>query len=287
MQFSHFLAAVGHEVDDAEEGNALLQASGRDYRGRPETVLWKITPLFAQWLCSGTNILWESSLLHQHSTAIELGCGVAGVLALSLAPSIGQYIATDQEYVRKLFHENIEQNQHAIHHKDRTTRHRQQKSRRKPAAETPSQSRSRSRHHARSAESSQSPAGAERKIRFVPLDWETDALSGPISTVEDGFDVLLACDCVYNDALIAPFVQTCADIARQRPSLAAYMAASETGMRPTLCIVAQQLRAHEVFEGWLRESLAEFAVWRVKDEVLGQGLRTGSGYVVHVLVLRD
>lgn len=273
-------------------------------------MLWKITPLFAQWISSPSNILWDSSILHPDSTAIELGCGVAGVLALSLGPSIGQYIATDQDYVRKVFQENIEENYQTAHkpakHRHQHRNPRSVKSnidRRSALTATNSPSRSRPRHtNAYSNESSRSPAARTNlpdagKITFTPLDWETDSLSGLLehTTKRNGFDILLACDCIYNDALIAPFVHTCADIARLRPSLAAYKNEHESyatkeceePLKPTVCIIAQQLRSHEVFECWLREALEEFVVWRVKDQVLGAGLGTGSGYVVHALVMRN
>lgn len=53
-----------------------------------------------------------------------------------------------------------------------------------------------------------------------------------------------------------------------------------------MCVVAQQQRMPDVFETWLREAMRVFRVWRVADEVLGGKLGVGSGYLVHVLVLR-
>ncbi|KAI1940941.1 Ribosomal protein lysine methyltransferase [Ophidiomyces ophidiicola] len=342
MKFSDFLDAIGDEVEDAEEEAFLLFSqdipsqnlgfvdsqshsveisvhdrdltirqsptllSSRRAGGTTGAVLWKITPIFAQWLCQQTNILWEACVLRQDSSAIELGCGVAGVLALSLGPSIRLYTATDQEYVRKLFQENKEQNyqpgsgyhaakQASAAHSRNTNHPRFYK----PNSNTTgrlsadSHSRSRTRHHTHSNTLSKSPSSRSGKsnqnIHFMPLDWETDTASDLVATAPDGFDVLLACDCIYNDALIAPFVQTCVDVARLRPSLgvSAAQGYGDALLKPTVCIIAQQLRAHEVFESWLRTSCADFAVWRVKDEVLGTGLGTGSGYVVHVLVLRE
>ena len=53
-----------------------------------------------------------------------------------------------------------------------------------------------------------------------------------------------------------------------------------------MCVVAQQQRMPDVFETWLREAMRGFRGWRVADEVLGGKLGVGSGYLVHVLVLR-
>lgn len=104
---------------------------------------------------------------------------------------------------------------------------------------------------------------------------------------DKGFDLLLSCDCIYNEALVAPFVRTCAEICRLRP---AYVASSEEPRprrKPTVCIIAQQQRSPDVFETWLRETMREFRVWRLSDDVLGEGLKSGSGYLVHLLLVRD
>lgn len=134
-------------------------------------------------------------------------------------------------------------------------------------------------------------------ITFTPLDWELDApstlketiqteqLPSSLSETSDlGFDLLISCDCIYNESLVAPFVRTCADICRLRP---AYVSdAEDSGSRPTVCVIAQQQRSPDVFETWLRETMKYFRVWRVSDEVLGRKLQAGTGYLVHVLLVR-
>jgi hypothetical protein len=164
-------------------------------------------------------------------------------------------------------------------------------------------------------------------ITFASLDWETDnphdlktlinrrstSTAASNSHKDDdaepsdpGFDVLIACDCIYNDALIAPFVRTCAELCQLRPAAASDLGGDgaesrpQTGDRdgrddgsllllkkPTFCIIAQQLRSPEVFEEWVREALGYFRMWRMSDEVVGEKLGSGSGYVVHLLLLRD
>lgn len=128
-------------------------------------------------------------------------------------------------------------------------------------------------------------------VSFTTLDWETDqaaslkdCMDGAEARDEDkGFDLILSCDCIYNEALVAPFVRTCAEICRLRPT---YGSDSDDSRRPTVCIIAQQQRSPDVFETWLRETMREFRVWRVSDEVLGEGLRSGSGYLVHILLAK-
>lgn len=77
--------------------------------------------------------------------------------------------------------------------------------------------------------------------------------------------------------LVNPFVRTCADICQL---------ANADSEQPTLCIVAQQLRSDVVFEAWLKAFHKLFRVWRMPDDLLIDGLKGGSGFVVHVGILR-
>ncbi|KAJ5765042.1 hypothetical protein N7520_004601 [Penicillium odoratum] len=237
--------------------------------GTTGAVLWKITPPFTEWISSPTNPLWTNSILTPESVVAELGCGISGLLPLTLAPSIQHYIATDQEYVRRYFRTNIEENASV--------------NSAKPKGKSKG-STSKKRHVSKT-----SPRTSN--ITFTTLDWELDQPGLLKDCIDDshgsedrGFDLLLSCDCIYNDALVTPFVRTCAEICRLRP---AYEPGKEQAGRPTVCIVAQHQRAPEVFETWLRETLREFRVWRVRDEVLVPGLRGGTGYLVHLLLARE
>lgn len=109
------------------------------------------------------------------------------------------------------------------------------------------------------------------------LDWETDEVTPSLSN-SGSFDAVIACDCIYNDALIQPLVQTCIDACKLR--------SSATGESPTICVVAQQLRSDEVFEAWLKAFNKAFRVWRIPDEELIDGLKSDSGFVVHIGILR-
>lgn len=103
--------------------------------------------------------------------------------------------------------------------------------------------------------------------------------------------MVIACDCIYNEALIPPFVQTCVDTCRLRPSLRHGRDEGDKDDeddRPCVCVVAQQLRDPEIFETWLREFIsAGFRVWRLPDDELPEGLGSSSGFVVHVGILRE
>lgn len=78
--------------------------------------------------------------------------------------------------------------------------------------------------------------------------------------------------------LVIPFVRTCADICQ--------LGNADSVEKPTLCIVAQQLRSNTVFEAWLKAFHERFTVWRMPDTNLIDGLKEGSGFVVHVGILR-
>jgi len=210
---------------------------------------------------------------------LELGCGISGLTALALSPLIKNYILTDQSYVQKLISQNLAQNQ-----ADTSSSKQSRKSGAKPKRGS-------------TAKVTENASSGE-KIVFQSLDWETDQVTQELAGSQEGLDVLIACDCIYNDTLISPFVQTCVDICRLRSShIPTHSSKSsrnegardseEKGARPTICIIAQQLRSPEVFEAWLSAFHRSFRVWRVPDKVLIPALRGGEGFVVHVGVLRD
>lgn len=202
-------------------------------------VLWKVTPLFAEWLSSRTNPL-HHHLLGPASTVLELGCGISPLNAFALAPFIGSYVLSDQHYVQKLLGQNIAAN------------------------------------------------GDERargKVTFRPLDWEEDEVTAALSEPAAWFDAVLAADCVYNYALVEPFVQTCAEACRlkerhNKKQKEEEEEETERANGKCVCIVAQQLRNSDVFRDWLESFMERFRVWRVKE-------RLGAGFVVHVGVLKD
>lgn len=197
-------------------------------------------------------------------------------MALSLGPLVQHYVATDQEYVHRLLRENLEENK-SIVYKQKSGGSKGKSGKKKGA--------------------SKQAQSDESNISFTSLDWELDApdllkksvgIASENDDEEDnGFDLLLSCDCIYNEALIVPFVRTCADICRLRPAYHPEKAADERGKNPTICIIAQKQRTPDVFEAWLEETLKIFWVWRLSDEILGERLKGGTGYMLHLLVLRD
>jgi hypothetical protein len=184
---------------------------------------------------------------------------VSGVVALSLGPRIKKYIASDQNYVIRLLKQNIIDNLPTTS----ATNHSRRKSRKKAS---------------NAATTHLSP-----NIETLELDWETDSVSSlpPLLGLHDpgeGVDLVIACDCIYNEALIEPLNTTCAQLCRLRTS--------ESGRNPTLCLVAQQLRSPDVFETWLKSFHRLFHTWKVPDELLTEALRENSGFIVHLGIAR-
>lgn len=223
------------------------------------TVLWKVTPLFAEWISSPNNPLTANGILSPSSSVLELGCGISGVIALCLAPQIARYTLTDQPYVLKLIRQNLEENAETVK-RGSGNRKGGSKSKKGDGGGT-----------------AKGQEVMDRKIRALALDWETDEVSNVVSPGES-FDVVVACDCIYNSHLIPPIVSTCVDACKLRKR--------EDG-EPTVCIVGQQLRSDEVFESWLREFSKNFKAYRVPDSMLIDGLKEDSGFVVHIGVLRE
>ncbi len=212
--------------------------------GTTGAVLWKVTPVLALWLADEGNLLWQKDILSQTATILELGCGVSGLVGLTMAPFVSRYLLTDQAYVMKVLRENLRANQ-----------------------PSPSRSRSTAGRH------------SDSMLQTLTLDWETDSAMNVETALggRDGVTIVLACDCIYNDFLIKPFVQMCQDICSLRA----------VTQPPTVVLVAQQLRSDEVFAEWLQAFSRKFHVWRIPDTYLTQDLKGGSGLVVHLGMKRQ
>jgi len=238
-------------------------------------VVWKVTPLFAEWIASN-NFLADIGYLSSATVALELGAGVSGIVASTLGPLVKRYIATDQDYVIRILKQNISENL---------------------AVPTPLSTRKAAKRKINSKEkASQHPGDRPTPcIETLQLDWEADCAAflplllnqgqtspnGPSEgdSPSAGVDLVIACDCIYNDMLIEPFNSICAQICRLR--------SPDQDGKPTMCIIAQQLRSHEVFESWLKDFHRSFHVWQVPDKLLTAPLRENTGYIVHVGILRQ
>ncbi|KAI1735711.1 hypothetical protein F4680DRAFT_434292 [Xylaria scruposa] len=295
MALSNLFDLLGPEVEDPEEETFLLfsqeipsqnlgfvdsQATtidltigGKDYTihqsptilNRPGSttgaVIWKITPLVASWLGSLDNFLWKTGSLSSSSSILELGCGISGLVGLVLSPLVSRYVLTDQIYVARLVEKNLEEN---LVSQQRASSQRRNKGK---------------------SSSTANPAN----LRFTTLDWELDEVTSSLTGSQDvtSFDAVIACDCIYNETLIEPLVETCADACGLRQRSQDTNIQNREVATPALCIVAQQLRDPEIFEGWIKAFSRRFRVWRVPEEALSKELRANTGFVVHIGVLKN
>ncbi|MCJ1429108.1 hypothetical protein MMC29_007021 [Sticta canariensis] len=240
-----------------QQSPAILSSTGN------KAQLAQITTLFADWIASENNVLFRTSAIGRGTIALELGCGISGTVSLALPPKIRTYIATDQEYVFKTLKLNIAEN---------TTQQ-------KPA---------KSSKHREGKSTFRSPPTASSNIKITALDWESNlmlsllkllGLESSDSSGDTDIDIVFACDCVFNEALVDPFIQTCVDLCS--------LPKAKLPKNPTICVIAQQLRSNLIFERWLPVFHRSFRVWMVPERLLLEGLKEGSGFEIHIGLLRD
>jgi predicted nicotinamide N-methyase len=208
--------------------------------------LWKITPLLAKWLATRPEWLQDIGLLTFSSTVVELGCGITGLLGIVTAPQVGHYVLTDQEYVMKSLRGNVEQ-----------------------ALGTSS---------SKSARNKKKHQAVAANLHVKPLDWELDEPGMVLNGIADAstVDLVIVCDCVYNEHLIKPLIQTLLGLAKVG-----------TDMNTTTIMIAQQLRSDIIFEAFLEALQHLFKVWRIPDSRLPEYLHSKSGFVVHLAQLNQ
>ncbi|KKY24121.1 putative diaminohydroxyphosphoribosylamino-pyrimidine deaminase [Phaeomoniella chlamydospora] len=236
---------IGKKSFSVNQSPGLLhsQRSG----GTTGAVLWKVTPLIAQWLSDKTSVFWKAGALTSEAIVAELGCGISGLIGLAVHQDVRHYILTDQAYVFQTLRQNIIANT------------KQEGTGRKKI-----------------------PSAASDNLHLLPFDWEADSAENLKRVAgSKGIDLLIACDCIYNDFLVIPFVQACRDVCQLRRS------SDHVHDQSTLILVAQQQRSDEVFELWLKEMMKYFQVWRLQDDILPDSLKSGTGYLLHIAVLKS
>lgn len=239
---------VGNRDLSIVQSPGLLSSSRQ--QGTTGAVVWKITPIFAAWLIREDNLLRTAGFLRPDSIALELGCGISGIIPLVLAQEIGKYIATDQEYVFKILKQNLAENISTTKGQGLKKQQRSQKKR--------------------------SDLCLDASIDVLALHWEESMASSISSHLPKGagIDLILACDCIYNESLTDPFVNTCADICRLNASAC-------------VCVIAQQIRSDIIFQAWLTAALKLFRVWRVEDFPARMDGSEGATFTVHIAILRN
>lgn len=249
--------SIGKYDFEIKQSPGLLKSDHAS--GTTGAALWRAGIRCAEWLASPTNILVEKGFLTDSSNIIELGAGIAGLSSCVLARRLtgtGRKIATDMHHSMKLLRENITTNSIA------------------PPLRT---------------KKSQSSGGTVKNppakaVEVHELDWEQDDAQALLSSIglAGGVDVIIACDCVYNYALLEPFTNTCASIMSMRDCRYLDIEAG-----PTVCICVQQLRQPNVIEDWLTAAQRLFDIWRLPSEMIADPSSEDKGFVFHLLRLRQ
>ena len=241
------------ELEVGGHGYSLRQSTGLLNSSRTEgttgAVLWKITPLLATWLASTPSLL--AHVLHKDAVVVELGCGLTGLLGLVLSRMVQCYVLTDLDYVLKHLRENLVANTTASQTNKKDMRRR----------------------------SGTKTVTRGNVLKTLTLDWENDSARRLEAVLPEGrsIDLVILCDCVYNEYLVSPLVQTCTDLCQLR----------STPEKETVVLIAQQLRSNIVMEEFLESLMKKLEVWRVPDEEISKDLGPGSGYTVHLAMLKE
>ncbi|KAG5358217.1 Ribosomal lysine N-methyltransferase 5 [Yarrowia sp. B02] len=252
VTFSH--DASGTEID-LHQSTAILNSSAASTTG---AVLWKVSPIFASWVldCSvekktkkgkksytyssgpAANLACTPKLFGpgNSSKVLELGCGATGLLACVFAPLVKTYVATDQTHLLKLTKRNIEAN--LSHYESQTIQTQSSK--------------------------------AKYRLECMELDWEDPDESW--SEIKEGVfegeypDLVIACDTIYNEYLIDPFVETLKLVSGPE----------------TVVMVAQQLRLSDIFETFMTALIdAGLKVYAVPEQLMGPDF--AQGYSLHLV----
>jgi len=250
------LTVAGRDLT-IHQNPGLLKSNLRG--GTTGAVLWEVTQHFAEWMVSPSNPMLKHGVLNSTSTILELGSGITGLIGIVMAPFIRRFIFTDQEYVLKMLQKNIDEN---------------------PAI-APSATKTRDKKHkTKTASQQQQPPRTNNHMEVMALDWEVSSLQQLPQLLGDdeGVDAVLAVDCVFNESLVKPLVQTCKAICSLRDK--------SDGLQPTVCVFAQQRRSDQVFELWCATMMQYFTVWRVPSDMLPKELGDKSGFVIHLAVLK-
>jgi hypothetical protein len=175
---------VGQHDFAVSQSPALLQSSRAE--GTTGAVLWRSSLHLAQWLLQ-PEPLTAADLLKTGNTAVELGAGSAGITTVILAKCLvkgDRVLATDTGPSLKLLQQNVNAHVDVL-------------SRGRPSSEQ------------RSA-----PKADLAEIAIASLNWEHDDAASLLTShgVLNGSDLVLSCDCIYNYALIRPFLDTCKEL---------------------------------------------------------------------------
>lgn len=241
---SNSKAAVGIENYKTMEVNVMQSMSLLNSNTESSTtgaMLWRVSVVFTEWFYKNIYYPRTGSLLPGRFDVVEMGCGAAGLLPITLgsSPKIRQYVATDQSHIVKLARQNVE-----THYTETNGSH-------------------------------------PDNVHVVNYDWERcdedilnimDKIPGLSEESEKDNEtglLIIACDVVYNDFLIPYILDGMTKICETHPS------------KNISVLVAQQVRDPTIMEEFLTQFVEHpsFNVWSVPEHLLNEEFK--HGFVLH------
>lgn len=199
-------------------------------------MLWRVSVVFTEWFYKHLYLPQSGSLLPGRFDVVELGCGAAGLLPITLgsSPKVRQYVATDQPHIVKLARQNVE-----THYTETT-------------------------------------GSMPSNIHVVEYDWEhcnedivniLDRIPAAESTEEEDDTglLILACDVVYNDFLIPYILEGMNKVCEEHPSKKISILVAQQVRDPTIM---------ENFLTQFVEH-PSFMVWSVPEYLLNEDFKRG------------
>lgn len=192
-------------------------------------VCWQTALYLTDWILLDPGCPFK---LTSSMTIVELGAGVGGILVSLLGPRVCKYIATDQQNILKLLQQNYNNNKQSDTKKSKKKKF------------------------------------EEFSVFFTEFDWEyIDHGVNNIKEIVDDthIDLIIACDTIYNDYLIQPFID----------SFKLLMTPNVTGV-----VVGLQVRDEQLVEAFAEQVLHEgLKLYCVLNEFLSTDLL--KGFVVY------
>lgn len=202
-------------------------------------VCWQTSSFLVDWILTDPKCPFYKSFAEKQDLSIlEMGAGVSGVAVSLLGPRVKNYVASDQKHILKLLKENFSNNVPTN----------------KFSSETISTDNSNKAHP---------------KIDIIEYDWEhpVQGLSNYNNVNDRVPDMLIACDTIYNEFLIQPFLDACQQSMNNTNGL----------------LIGIQLRDQSVIELFLEQTLESgLQLHYIPPESLSEDLLLG--FVVYYIV---
>lgn len=263
---TNLTVAIGGDEFELAQSPGLLNSSHRD--GTTGAVVWRLSIPLAEWLqrCISGEIRGGDRVLTNDARVLELGCGIAGLLAMAVGPRVKRWIATDVESVMRGLRGNLKEN--LANEWEEVDGGSSFVQKAKKAAKK---------------KSSTTSTAEFGRIDTVRLHWEEDDVATmPIFKDDEALplDMIVSCDCVYNSVLIPHLLSTLVDVSN--------LSLNSGGKMPKVLVV-MEIRAEDVLEVWVNEFHKYFNGGVVTEEVLGDDWKERGGVngVAFLGILRE